>query len=96
MGLRINTVNNVYTYGTKRICALKILEDTLNGKSLKIYDEVPRPDRKSGTANILNENETLAAQEKQELLQTALDKAQTAGVSVEEMIELLKTIAGDG
>ena len=71
MGLRINTVNNVYTYGTKRICALKILEDTLNGKSLKIYDEVPRPDRKSGTANILNENETLAAQEKQELLQTA-------------------------
>ena len=32
----------------------------------------------------------------EELLQTALDKAQTAGVSVEEMIELLKTIAGDG
>lgn len=69
-----NTVHNRYTYGTERISALQIMECTLNGGTVKIYDEVSRPDRKTGTARILNKNETLAAQEKQELLQTAFQE----------------------
>ena len=64
-----NSVNNRYTYGTKRLTALQIIEHTLNGETLKIYDEVYRPERKSGIARILNRAETLAAQEKQEIVQ---------------------------
>lgn len=67
-------IHNVYTFGTRRMSALKILEHTLNASTVKIYDEVERPERKSGTARILNKNETLAAQEKQELLQKAFQK----------------------
>ena len=64
-----NSVHNRLTYGTKRMSALQIIEQTLNGGTLKIYDEVCRPERKSGIARILNRTETLEAQEKQELLQ---------------------------
>lgn len=69
--------NNQYTYGysyksqglTKCITMLQILEHTLNGSTVKVYEEVSRPDRKSGVAKILLKNETIGAQEKQTLLQ---------------------------
>lgn len=64
-------IHNIYTYGTDRMPALKILEHTLNSSTIKIYDEVYRPERKSGSARILNKEATLAAQEKQEALQQA-------------------------
>lgn len=67
-------VHNIYTYGTKRISALKILEHTLNASTVKIYDEVLRPERKSGVAQVLNRNETLAAQEKQNALQNSFQE----------------------
>lgn len=66
-----NAVQNIYTYGTKRLTALQIMETTLNGGNVKVYDEVTRPERKSGVARVLNKVETLAAQEKQEILQNA-------------------------
>ena len=66
-----NTIQNNYIYGTMRITALQIMETTLNGGTVKVYDEVSRPERKSGVAKVLNKIETLAAQEKQELLQNA-------------------------
>ena len=69
-----DAIHNIYTYGTKRMSALKILEHTLNASTVKIFDEVQRPDRKTGIAYILNKNETLAAQEKQKTLQTAFQK----------------------
>ncbi len=68
------SVQNVYTYGTSRVTALQILETTLNGGTVKIYDDVPRPDLPSGSAKILNKAETLAAQEKQDLLQKAFQE----------------------
>ena len=64
-------VQNVTVYGTPRMPALKIFEHTLNASSIKIYDQVSRPDLKSGTAQVLNKNETLAAQAKQVEMQTA-------------------------
>lgn len=67
-------VHNIYTYGTKRMSALKILEHTLNASTIKIYDEVVRRERKSGIAKVLNKNETLAAQEKQMVLQRAFQE----------------------
>ena len=63
--------NNIVTFGTERMPALKILERTLNAGTVKIYDEVLRLDLPSGKARILNKNETLATQEKQESLQQA-------------------------
>lgn len=68
------TVGNTCTFGTKRIDALDILEDTLNARTIKIYDEVSRPELKSGAARVLNKNETLAAQEKASELQTAFSE----------------------
>lgn len=64
-------VGNTYTFGTKRIDGLDILEDTLNARTIKIYDEVSRPELKSGVGRVLNKNETLAAQEKEAALQAA-------------------------
>lgn len=64
-------IHNIYTYGTDRMSALRILEHTLNAATIKSYDEFPRPDRKSGFARILNKEATLAIQEKQEALQQA-------------------------
>lgn len=69
-----NAVQNIYTYGTRRLTALQIMETTLNGGTVKVYDEVSRPERKSGVAKVLNKAETLAAQEKQELLQSAFQE----------------------
>ena len=62
-------VPNIYTYGTGRMHALKIMEHTLNASPVRVYDQVSRPERKSGKAYILNKEETLAAQEKQAILQ---------------------------
>ena len=69
-GARSSFHNNV-TFGTRKMTALKILEHTLNAGTVKVYDEVPSPGRKSGVAMVINRNETLAAQEKQEALQKA-------------------------
>lgn len=63
--------HNIITFGTERMPALKILEHTLNGSTVKVYDEVIRLDLPTGKARMLNKNETLAAQEKQEALQQA-------------------------
>lgn len=67
-------IHNIYTYGTDRMSALKILEHTLNAATIKSYDEVPRKDRKSGFARILNKEATLAIQEKQDALQQAFHR----------------------
>ena len=69
-----NSIQNLYTFGTPRMTALQILEHTLNASTIRIYDEVPRPNLKSGFARVLNKSETIAAQEKQEALQRAFQK----------------------
>lgn len=56
------------TYGTSRLSALQILEMTLNMKAAVVYDEVDSQTTKSGMARILNEEETMMALEKQQLL----------------------------
>lgn len=54
------------TYGTKRINAYEIIEDSLNLKDVRIFDYVYEADGKK-TA-VLNKKETAIAQSKQELL----------------------------
>lgn len=63
-----NVIANV-TYGTKRINAYKIIEETLNLKDVRIFDTVY--DESSGEKRILNRNETVLAQQKQQLIKDA-------------------------
>ena len=61
-------VRNQSTYGTKRIDAIHIIENTLNLKTIKISDEVKSTLNKSGTKRVVNREETAAALEKQKLI----------------------------
>lgn len=54
------------TYGTSRVNAYKIIEDTLNLKDVRIFDYEELPDGKKKA--ILNKKETTIAQSKQELI----------------------------
>ena len=54
------------TYGTKRVNAYKIIEDTLNMKDVRVFDYIEDADGKKKA--VLNKKETAIAQSKQELI----------------------------
>ena len=54
------------TYGTKRVNAYKIIEETLNMKDVRIFDYIEEADGKRKA--VLNKKETAIAQSKQELI----------------------------
>ena len=54
------------TYGTSRVSAYKLIEDALNLKETKVFDQIVNPD--SSKTSVLNKKETLLAGQKQELL----------------------------
>lgn len=60
-------INN--TYGTKRANALKIIEDTLNLRDVRIFDYVEN--EKGNRVAVLNHKETTIAQQKQEAIKAA-------------------------
>ena len=62
-------VKAISTYGTQRINAYEIIEDTLNLKDVRIFDYVYDADGRK-TA-VLNKKETAIAQSKQELIKDA-------------------------
>ena len=62
-------VKAISTYGTQRINAYEIIEDTLNLKDVRIFDYVYDADGRK-TA-VLNKKETAIAQSKQELIKEA-------------------------
>lgn len=57
------------TYGTSRVIAYKILEDTLNLKDVRIYDTVVNPD--GSESRVLNKKETMLASQKQDAMKEA-------------------------
>ena len=57
------------TYGTHRVNAYKILEDTLNLKDVRIYDTIE--DAEGKPKRVLNKNETTLAQQKQQAIKDA-------------------------
>ena len=57
------------TYGTKRINAYKIIEQTLNLKDVKVFDTYTDADGKKQT--VLNKKETAIAQSKQDIIKQA-------------------------
>ena len=60
-------INN--TYGTKRVNALKIIEETLNLRDVRIFDYVEN--EKGNRAAVLNSKQTTIAQQKQDAIKTA-------------------------
>ena len=54
------------TFGTSRVNAYKLIEDALNLKETKVFDQVINPD--GSISSVLNKKETLLAGQKQELL----------------------------
>ncbi|HGQ0792403.1 TPA: helicase-related protein [Streptococcus pneumoniae] len=54
------------TYGTSRVNGYKLIEDALNLKETKVFDQIVNPD--GSKTSILNKKETLLAGQKQELL----------------------------
>lgn len=64
-----SSVQATVTYGTKRINAYEILQNTLNLKDVRIFDTVTDPDGKE--TRVLNTKETILAQQKQQAMQQA-------------------------
>ena len=54
------------TYGTSRVNGYKLIEDALNLKETKVFDQIENPD--GSKTSVLNKKETLLAGQKQELL----------------------------
>lgn len=65
-------VKAVSTYGTNRINGYKIVEETLNLRTVRIFDYVIEPDGKR--TPVLNKKETAIAQGKQELIKQAFQE----------------------
>ena len=54
------------TYGTSRVSAYKLIEDALNLKETKVFDQIENPD--GSKSSVLNKKETLLAGQTQDLL----------------------------
>ena len=68
-GMDPGNVKAFSTYGTKRINAYEIIEDTLNLKDVRIFDY--QYDEEGRRIAVLNKKETAIAQSKQELIKDA-------------------------
>ena len=67
--LSYNNVPNNLTYGTDRVSGLRILEDTLNLRDVRIYDTIE--DAEGKEKRVLNQKETTLAQQKQQAIKDA-------------------------
>ena len=82
-----NSVLNTLTYGTSYISAIKIIEQTMNAKTVKVYDYVWSGGYSNGNyERVFNKNETLAAQEKQKAIIRAFNEWVSADESRKALI----------
>lgn len=65
------SVRAARTYGTVRLNAVEIIEQTLNMKPVRVYDSRYSSSNQSGRMRVLNQEETMAAAEKQRAIQDA-------------------------
>ncbi|MBO5745520.1 MAG: DEAD/DEAH box helicase family protein [Clostridia bacterium] len=80
-----NSVLNTLTYGTVDLSAIKIIEQTMNAKTVKVYDE--QMTFGWNTERVLNREATLEAQEKQRLIIDRFDSWVRRDVTVRAMLE---------
>lgn len=97
-----NDVNAYNTYGTQRMNAYKILENTLNLRDVRVYDKVVDAD---GTERrVLNSKETTLAQQKQQVIKDAFrdwlwkdaDRRETLVAKYNELFNSTKPREYDG
>ena len=97
-----NDVNAYNTYGTQRMNAYKILENTLNLRDVRVYDKVVDVD---GTERrVLNSKETTLAQQKQQVIKDAFkdwlwkdaDRRQALVAKYNELFNSVKPREYDG
>ena len=97
-----NDVNAYNTYGTQRMNAYKILENTLNLRDVRVYDKVVDVD---GTERrVLNSKETTLAQQKQQVIKDAFkdwlwkdqQRRQTLVAKYNELFNSIKPREYDG
>lgn len=55
-----------FTYGTSRVSAYKLIEDTLNLRDTNVYDQIV--DENGKKSSVLNKKETMLARSKQEII----------------------------
>lgn len=55
-----------FTYGTNRVSAYKLIEDTLNLRDTNVYDQII--DENGKKSSVLNQKETMLARSKQEII----------------------------
>ena len=93
---------NAYNYGTQRMNAYKILENTLNLRDVRVYDKVVDVD---GTERrVLNSKETTIAQQKQQVIKDAFrdwlwkdaDRRETLVAKYNELFNSTKPREYDG
>ncbi len=76
-----NYIMNHITYGTLRMSAVSIIKKILNGTSIRVYDDG------YGTDKVLNNNETLLAQEKERLIRERFQEFIHLCAETESMIQ---------
>jgi N12 class adenine-specific DNA methylase len=65
-----NNINATMKYGTERMNAYEIIDETLNLRDARVYEYVE--DRQTGKeSRVLNKNETTKAQQRQDLIKQA-------------------------
>ncbi len=98
----VSDVNAYNTYGTQRMNAYKILENTLNLRDVRVYDKVVDAD---GTERrVLNSKETTLAQQKQQVIKDAFkdwlwkdaDRRQALVAKYNELFNSVKPREYDG
>ena len=97
-----NDVNAYNTYGTSRMNAYKILENTLNLRDVRIYDRVEGAD--GAERRVLNSKETTLAQQKQQVIKDAFkdwlwkdaDRRQTLVAKYNELFNSTRPREYDG
>ena len=97
-----NDVNAYNTYGTQRMNAYKILENTLNLRDVRVYDGVEQSD--GSIKRVLNVKETTLAQQKQQVIKDAFkdwlwkdaDRRQTLVAKYNELFNSTKPREYDG
>ena len=63
-----SSIRNNFIFGTREMSGLKIIERTLNGRTVKVYRKEPSVRKLGSTERVLDKAATLAAQEKQKVL----------------------------
>ena len=67
--VNFNDVNAYTNFGTERVSAYKILEESLNLRDVRVYDSYE--DEHGNKKRVLNQNETTLAQTKQQVIKNA-------------------------